>query len=127
MSRASGGGAINETRQETWAWVQLADYEALVERLAIARDLSVPERERENLCACAHTALKALLVERGGAMDSELQQQIAFLNDNQHAQIALLQEILEAVRSSLWTCPCGHVNGPNVSACSQCGRKLGER
>lgn len=44
-----------------WVWVQPADHQALLERLALARDLAVPERERENLCACASTEIKRLL------------------------------------------------------------------
>ncbi len=48
-------------------WKQPKDTEELLSRLADARDLAVPERERENLCACAFTALteaRAALAER---------------------------------------------------------------
>lgn len=40
-----------------WVWVQPKDRAELLQRLADARDLAVPEKERENLCACAHEAL----------------------------------------------------------------------
>lgn len=56
-------------------------------------------------------------------MDIELRQQLSFLNENQHAQIALLQEIRDAVLASLWACRCGHVNGANLATCGQCGRQ----
>ena len=32
----------------------------MISRLADARDLNVSERERENLCACAYTALRMI-------------------------------------------------------------------
>ena len=41
-------------------WMQPKNREDLLRRLADARDLSVPERERENLCACAYTALRTI-------------------------------------------------------------------
>ncbi|MFA6063920.1 MAG: hypothetical protein WC736_15135 [Gallionella sp.] len=36
---------------EQWKWVQPATLDDLLARLSDARDLKVPERERENLCA----------------------------------------------------------------------------
>lgn len=45
---------------EQWTWVQPKDQDDLLARLADARDLNVPERERENLCACAYTEIRRL-------------------------------------------------------------------
>lgn len=42
---------------DTWVWKQPKDTAELLDRLLAARDLAVPERERENLCGCAYTAL----------------------------------------------------------------------
>ena len=44
----------------TWTWVQPKNQDELLARLADARDLNVPERERENLCACACAEIKRL-------------------------------------------------------------------
>lgn len=44
-----------------WTWVQPAGTNALLDRLRIARDEAVPERERENLCSCAMTEITRLL------------------------------------------------------------------
>ena len=41
-----------------WTWQQPTDRADLVNRLAYARDLAVPDRERENLCGCAYTELR---------------------------------------------------------------------
>ena len=38
---------------EPYVWVQPKDRDDLIRRLALARDLNVPERERENLCSAA--------------------------------------------------------------------------
>jgi hypothetical protein len=48
----------HRTDQEQWTWKQPKDGQELLSRLADARDLDVPERERENLCGCAYTALR---------------------------------------------------------------------
>jgi len=45
---------------EPWAWTQPASQQELLGRLANARDLRVPEREHENLHACAIKALADL-------------------------------------------------------------------
>lgn len=47
-----------------WQWVQPPDDAALVARLRDARDLAVPERERENLCGVAAGRIAALLSDR---------------------------------------------------------------
>jgi len=39
---------------QRWTWVQPTSQANLLKRLADARDLDVPAREMENLCACAH-------------------------------------------------------------------------
>jgi hypothetical protein len=46
-----------------WQWSQPATQAELLQRLADARDLAVPERERENLCACAHAEIARLQEE----------------------------------------------------------------
>lgn len=43
-----------------FTWVQPTSQTELLQRLADARDLAVDERERENLCACAHTEIERL-------------------------------------------------------------------
>ena len=52
-------GPMNEA-PAPWTWVQPPDRAALLQRLADARDLSVPERERENLCGVAHGEILSL-------------------------------------------------------------------
>ncbi|MCR4300849.1 MAG: hypothetical protein NUV51_04500 [Sulfuricaulis sp.] len=47
----------------TWTWVQPKNQDELLARLVEARDLKVPERERENLCACALTEIRRLQQE----------------------------------------------------------------
>jgi len=42
---------------QSWTWVQPRTREELLTRLADARDLDVPARERENLCAAAYTEI----------------------------------------------------------------------
>ena len=44
-------------RRPGWTWVQPRTREELLTRLAHARDLDVPARERENLCAAAYTEI----------------------------------------------------------------------
>ncbi len=44
-----------------WKWKQPQTQAELLARLADARDLAVPERERENLCACAITEINRLI------------------------------------------------------------------
>lgn len=51
---------LRENQQPKWTWAQPANTDELLQRLAHARDFAVPERERENLCVCAHTAIKKL-------------------------------------------------------------------
>lgn len=46
--------------KDPWVWVQPKNQDELLERLALARDTAVPERERENLCAAAHTEIVRL-------------------------------------------------------------------
>jgi hypothetical protein len=46
-----------------WAWAQPKSQDELLLRLSDARDLNVPERERENLCACAIAEIKRLQQE----------------------------------------------------------------
>jgi len=48
------------TTEQKWTWVQPRSREDLLARLLAARDLSVPERERENLCAVAHAEIAGL-------------------------------------------------------------------
>ena len=43
-----------------WTWVQPKDRNELLQRLEDARDLNVPERERENLCGVAHGEIMKL-------------------------------------------------------------------
>ena len=43
-----------------YKWTQPKDLDALLERLADARDLNVPERERENLCSVAYETIVKL-------------------------------------------------------------------
>ena len=45
---------------DPWVWRQPTNQAELLSRLADARDLDVPERECENLCACAFTEIKHL-------------------------------------------------------------------
>src|SRR3972149_6026424 len=42
---------------QSWTWVQPRTREELLTRLADARDLDVPAREREKLCAAAYTEI----------------------------------------------------------------------
>ena len=44
----------------TDAWVPPPTIDALLERLAVARDSDVPARERENLCASSHRMITRL-------------------------------------------------------------------
>ena len=43
--------------RKPWAWIQPIGIDNLIARLQDARDLAVPDRERENLCSMAATAL----------------------------------------------------------------------
>ena len=45
---------------QEWTWVPPKNRDELLTRLAEARDLNVPERERENLCAVAYTVIVGL-------------------------------------------------------------------
>jgi hypothetical protein len=47
-------------QRESWTWVQPVGIDALLSRLADARDFAVPERERENLCDVAHSTISRL-------------------------------------------------------------------
>jgi len=53
---------------QSWTWVPPSDTAALLERLAIARDLDVPARERENLCSVARNEI-ARLAQRVVALE----------------------------------------------------------
>lgn len=46
--------------QAPWRWMQPLNREALLSRLADARDFEVPARERENLCGVAHGEISKL-------------------------------------------------------------------
>lgn len=48
------------SKSESWTWVQPIGIDAILRRLALARDLAVPERERENLCSVAHRTISNL-------------------------------------------------------------------
>ena len=56
-------------QRESWTWVQPVGINALLARLADARDLAVPERERENLCSVAHVTITKLLDVLQGLVD----------------------------------------------------------
>lgn len=47
--------------QVPWEWVEPANHADLVQRLQEASEYAVPERERENLCACAARAITNLM------------------------------------------------------------------
>ena len=53
-----------------WMWVQPLDRAALLRRLADARDLDVPSRERENLCAVAHGDISRLAEALQGLVEN---------------------------------------------------------
>ena len=52
--------AIREMR-EAWTWVQPANTAELLARLAQGRDITMPRRELENLCAAAISEINKLL------------------------------------------------------------------
>ena len=56
----------------TWVWVQPKTKGELLTRLAEARDLSVPERERENLCAVAYTYIRNMPEPLDSNVDTRL-------------------------------------------------------
>lgn len=65
------------TAAHGWTWVQPRTREELLMRLADARDLRVPERERENLCGAAHAEITRMANDmvprsRVAAMEQEL-------------------------------------------------------
>jgi len=43
-----------------WKWIQPRGTDEILKRLADARDLAVPERERENMCSVAHGEITRL-------------------------------------------------------------------
>jgi chromosome segregation ATPase len=55
-----------------WIWVQPKNRDELLTRLADARDLNLPERERENLCACAHAEIVKLVRETNESHEAEI-------------------------------------------------------
>jgi hypothetical protein len=55
-----------------WTWVQPKNRDELLTRLADARDLNLPERERENLCACAYTEILKLVHETNDQHEAEI-------------------------------------------------------
>ncbi len=77
--------------QEPWTWVQPFDRDALLTRLLDARDLHVPQRERENLCGCAYTEIR------------QLQRELAA----ERATRAALEQALEHVLPLLHPRDCG--------------------
>lgn len=46
--------------RQPWQWYQPKDRAELKRRLLEARDFAVNERERENLCSCAHGEIERL-------------------------------------------------------------------
>ena len=56
-------------QRESWTWVQPVGIDALLLRLADARDFAVPERERENLCSVAHGTITKLVDVLQGLVD----------------------------------------------------------
>ena len=46
--------------RKDWKWIQPKTRAELLQRLAEARDYAVNERERENLCSCAHLEITQL-------------------------------------------------------------------
>lgn len=72
-------------KTQDWAWVQPANHADLLDRLRLARDLAVPERERENLCACAATTIKKLL----GLLDERENLLQEFVEDTAYPTVPL--------------------------------------
>ena len=65
-------GRTHEAKQresQPVTWVQPVGIDALLLRLADARDLAVPERERENLCSVAHGTITKLVEVLQGLVD----------------------------------------------------------
>lgn len=54
---------------QPWIWVEPIGIDALLLRLADARDFAVPERERENLCSVAHGTITKLVDVLQGLVD----------------------------------------------------------
>ena len=81
---------------DPWVWRQPTNQAELLSRLADARDLDVPERERENLCACAHEEI----VRLRGQADIWATQRASYLEDLRSGDRALDDAKAETAR--LW-------------------------
>ena len=93
----------NET-QTPWTWVQPPDRAALIQRLADARDLGVPARERENLCGVAHGEISRL----AEALQSLVDDSYSFIN-----RPSWIHPLMQGV----WCCRhCGAAKGANDHA-----------
>ncbi len=79
-----------------WTWVQPKDQAELLARLAKARDLNVPERERENLCACAHTEIVRMVAQLEGLRGLEQRLRERYHSRCADELAALLQEATRA-------------------------------
>ena len=86
----------------SWTWVQPVGIDAILSRLADARDLAVPERERENLCSVAHSTITKLV--------DVLQ--------------ALVDDSYSLIEQPSWIRP---ATGLGVYRCHQCEATKGER
>ena len=89
-------------QRESWTWIQPVGIDALLSRLADARDFAVPERERENLCSVAHGEISRLV----GALQS------------------LVDDSYSLIEQPSWIRP---ATGLGVYRCHQCEATKGER
>ena len=92
---------------QLWVWKQPKNQDDLLSRLADARDLNVPERERENLCGCAHTEIegqRAQIAELGQELQRERDMHIADiikLDDHVCLRIKALIAARDAAQAAL--------------------------
>jgi len=92
--------------REPWTWIQPRDTDDLVRRLLEASDLAVPERERENLCSCAHAAIKGLqlqLVARHSEYENA-RDQLERERDDAHADLAAERQARAAQEQAIIVC-----------------------
>lgn len=116
---------------DPWVWRQPTDQADLLARLADARDWDVPERERENLCACAHTEITRLL----GQADTWETQRASYLEDlragdraldEAKAEIERVWGLYEASEAGVSTLIATHRTSGEWPRCEDCGAELQE-